>query len=117
MNVKGMDAIRPVYTEQITVQKLQFKNNPDTKNHDMENRKIQPISEKEVIGAIESANKAFSEIYRRFEFSIHEKTKQIMVKVIDTETNEIIREIPPEKVLDMVATIWEMAGILVDERR
>jgi len=76
-----------------------------------------PISEKAVIEAIEKANKAFEGVFRRFEFSIHEKTKEIMIKVIDSATDEVIREIPPEKILDMVATIWEMVGILVDERR
>jgi flagellar protein FlaG len=40
-----------------------------------------------------------------------------MVKVINSDTNEIIREIPPEKTLDLVAKMWEMAGIIVDERR
>jgi len=41
-----------------------------------------------------------------------------MVKVIDTsgDREEIIREIPSEKVLDMVARMWELAGIMVDEK-
>lgn len=52
----------------------------------------------------------------RFEFSIHEGTKEVMVKVINELTNETVREIPPEQVLDMVAKMWEVAGILVDER-
>lgn len=52
----------------------------------------------------------------RFEFSIHEGTEAVMVKVINTETDEIIREIPPEEILDMVAKMWELAGILVDKR-
>jgi len=43
------------------------------------------------------------------QFSIHEETKEIMVKVLDTDTEEVIREIPPEKILDMVAKIWELA--------
>lgn len=76
-----------------------------------------PVSEKVVIEAIQKANKAISGGDRRFEFSIHEKTNEIVVKVFDSETNELIREIPNEKVLDMVARICEMAGILVDERR
>lgn len=76
-----------------------------------------PISEQVVINAIERANKAISGVNRKFEFSIHEKTKEIMVKVIDSETNEVIREIPPEKILDLVAKMWELAGIIVDERR
>lgn len=76
-----------------------------------------PVSERVVIEAIEKANKAISGGNRRFEFSIHEKTNEIIVKVIDSETNELIREIPNEKILDMVAKMWEMAGIMVDERR
>ncbi|AEY64390.1 flagellar protein FlaG [Clostridium sp. BNL1100] len=76
-----------------------------------------PVSERVVIEAIQKANKAISGGNRRFEFSIHEKTNEIVVKVFDSDTNELIREIPNEKVLDMVAKICEMAGILVDERR
>lgn len=76
-----------------------------------------PISDKVVIEAIERANKAISVANKKFEYSIHEKTNEIMVKVIDSNTNKVIREIPPEKILDMVAKMWEMAGILVDERR
>ena len=83
---------------------------------DFEKREL-PISEKVVIEAIERANRAISGANRRFEFSIHEKTKEIMIKVVDSDTNQIIREIPPEKILDMVAKMWEMAGLIVDERR
>ena len=75
------------------------------------------IAEKTVIEAIERANKKLSGVMAEFEFSIHEKTKQISIKVINKETKEIIREIPPEQVLDMVAHLWEMAGIILDEKR
>lgn len=74
------------------------------------------ISEEDIIGVIEKANKEFIAYDRRFEFSIHDVTKQIMVKIIDVNTDEVIRELPPEKVLDMVAAIWEVAGILVDRK-
>ncbi len=84
------------------------------KDYDKDNM---PVSERVVIEAIQKANKAISGGNRRFEFSIHEKTNEIVVKVFDSDTNELIREIPNEKVLDMVAKICEMAGILVDERR
>ncbi|MDA8228549.1 MAG: flagellar protein FlaG [Desulfitobacterium hafniense] len=75
------------------------------------------VKEQDVISAIKKANKALVQRSTQLEFSIHEKTKEIMVKVLDSETQEVIREIPPEKVLDMVAKLWELAGILVDERR
>lgn len=75
------------------------------------------VAEKVVIQAIEEANMKLRGVNAEFEFSIHEQTKQIMVKVLNAETKEVIREIPPEKILDMVAHIWELAGIFVDERR
>lgn len=74
------------------------------------------ITEEEIIKAIEKANKEFVIYDRKFEFSIHEETKEIMVKVINAKTDEVIREIPPEKILDMIARMWELAGILVDEK-
>ena len=70
----------------------------------------------EAIKLIEKTNKEFIVYDRKFEFSIHEATKQIMVKIIDVNTDEVIREIPPEKILDIVASIWEVAGIIVDRK-
>ncbi len=75
------------------------------------------IGEEQLIMAIERANKALQGKNTSFEFSIHEGTKEIMIKVLDKDTGEIVREIPSEKVLDMVAKMWEMAGLFVDERR
>lgn len=72
------------------------------------------ISDEQIIKAIEGANKALQGKETSVEFKIHEKTKQIMIKVQDKETGRIIREIPPEKILDMVA---KMSGLLMDERR
>lgn len=84
------------------------------KEYDKDNM---PVSERVVIEAIQKANKAILGGNRRFEFSIHEQTNEIVVKVYNSETDELIREIPNEKILDMVAKICEMAGLFVDERR
>jgi flagellar protein FlaG len=50
-------------------------------------------------------------------FGIHEATNRITIKLIDKDTKEVIKELPPEKTLDMIAKVWEMAGIMVDEKR
>ena len=76
----------------------------------------QELKDATVIEAIEKANRALQTNNAYLKFSIHEKTHQIMVKVVDSQTDEVIRELPPEKVLDMVARMWELAGILVDEK-
>lgn len=73
-------------------------------------------SEEDIKTAIGNVNKTLNPYDRKLEFSIHEATKLISVKVIDTNTDEVIREIPPEKILDMVAKLWEMAGIIVDKK-
>lgn len=75
------------------------------------------IQEKLIIDAIEKANEKMLGPQKEFEFAIHKETKQIMVKVLDKQTKEIIREIPPEKILDAVAYMCEMAGLFVDEKR
>lgn len=75
------------------------------------------LDEKSIIKAIEKANKKISDKSKEFEFSVHEQTKQIMVKVIDSQTHKVIKEFPPEKILDMVAKMCEEAGIFVDEKR
>ncbi len=51
------------------------------------------------------------------EFAMHESTKQIMVKVIDNNTHEVVKEIPSEKILNMIAKMMELAGLFVDEKR
>lgn len=53
----------------------------------------------------------------RCEFKVDEPTNRISIKVIDRATDEVITEIPPEESLDVLAKIWELAGILVDEKR
>lgn len=50
-------------------------------------------------------------------FGIHDETNRVTIKIVDKETKEVIRELPPEKTLDMIAKAWELAGMLVDERR
>ncbi|MDI9412962.1 MAG: flagellar protein FlaG [Bacillota bacterium] len=79
----------------------------------VENEGKKEITEEEVIQAIEKANQKIEFYNTYLEFSIHEKTRQIVVRVYREE--ELIREIPPEKVLDMVAQMMEWAGLLVDE--
>ena len=39
-----------------------------------------------------------------------------MIKLVDKDTQEVVKEIPPEKTLDMIAKCMELAGVLVDEK-
>ncbi len=53
----------------------------------------------------------------RCEFSYHEDINRVSIKVMDVVTDKVIREIPPEETLEMLQKLWEVAGLLVDERR
>ncbi|WP_424766659.1 flagellar protein FlaG [Paenibacillus sp. sgz302251] len=74
------------------------------------------VSDEQIVKAIERAIKAAEGKTTSLEFNVHEKTKMIAVKVLDRDSGQVIREIPPEKTLDFVAKLWEMAGILIDEK-
>lgn len=76
----------------------------------------QPADES-VFEAIAKANRLPINQNTEIHFAVHEKTKEIMVKIVDVQTQEVIKEIPPEKILDLVGKIMEMAGLIVDERR
>ena len=65
---------------------------------------------------IEEMNRKINNSNEIAMFGIHEDTNRVMIKIMDKDTKEVIKEFPPEKTLDMIAKLWEMAGILVDER-
>jgi flagellar protein FlaG len=67
--------------------------------------------------AIDKVNSKIIPSRTRCEFSYHEETKRVSIKVIDQATEETIREIPAEETLDMLSRIWELAGLMVDEKR
>lgn len=82
-----------------------------------ERQSEKPLGERDVIKAINEANRKLISTRSELQLSVHKQTRLISVKVIDADTKKVIREIPPEKTLDMLAKMWEMAGILVDEKR
>ncbi len=81
--------------------------NQQTLNNEQKNEGIRK--------AVETLNKNMSQ--SEAVFGIHESTNRVMIKIIDKETKELIKEFPAEQTLDMIAKAWELAGILVDEKR
>lgn len=50
------------------------------------------------------------------QFTVHQETNRIIVRVTKSDTGEVIREIPPERFLDAVARVQAAIGLLLDER-
>lgn len=73
-------------------------------------------SNEQTIKQLEKAIRAIQGPEKTFEISVHEQTHAIMVKVFNKQTGDLIREIPPEKLLDVAASIMELNGLIVDEK-
>ncbi|MEF9951642.1 MAG: flagellar protein FlaG [Clostridium sp.] len=71
---------------------------------------------KDLENKINKANKMIDSDKTHLKFKIHEKTHDVMIKIIQSDTGEVIRELPPEKLIDMIAKICEMAGLFIDEK-
>ena len=65
---------------------------------------------------VQEANKKLFTTGREFSYSLHEGTNRVSIKIIDTKTKEIIREVPPEKALDAAAKMLELVGFMFDEK-
>lgn len=86
----------------------------DGSSNEAQYQNQQPTNE-QIKQAVEKLNKSMTN--SEAVFGIHEATQRVTIKIVDKESKEVIKELPPEKTLDMIAKVWEMAGILVDERR
>ena len=76
----------------------------------------QHVTNEQIKKAVEKLNKSMMS-HSEAVFGIHEATNRVTIKIIDKDTKKVIKELPPEKTLDMIAKVWELAGILVDEKR
>lgn len=79
------------------------------------NTNTRQSSQETIRQAVEKMNKKMENA--EAVFGIHDKTNRITIKIVDKETKEIIKEFPPDKTLDMIAKAWELAGLMVDEKR
>ena len=89
----------------------------DGQNNGQSGNQNTAITEKQIKDAVSKVNSQLKPHRTRCEFSYHEETKRVSIKVIDKESQQVIREIPPEQTLEMVQRVWELAGFMVDERR
>ena len=99
-----------------TEQKAKDKTEPE--NTAQQNEAAKP-AEKNT--GTEAMRRAVDEINRHMKkseivFGIHDKTNRVTIKLVDKDSKKVLREYPPEQNLDTIAKIWELAGIMVDEK-
>lgn len=119
MKLNNVEAANPIQQPKISGMRLEdgVQNKNISQVTEMEKATL-PVSEKSIVDAIQKANRAMEGFaHTSLEYSVHEKTHAIVVKIINNDTKEVIKEIPPEKMLDLVANLMELSGIMIDERR
>lgn len=99
----------------VGVASVQEKGEGDSAGSQNQQNQSQQPSKEQLKDAVTQMNKKMEN--SEAVFGIHEGTNRVTIKIVDKDTKKVIKELPPEKTLDMIAKVWEMAGILVDEKR
>src|SRR5690625_5285650 len=76
------------------------------------NAVVQPAVS-EIRQAVDGLNEAFKVVQTHLRFRLHEDTHRYYVEIVDTLENEVVREVPPKRFLDMVADMYQFMGIVV----
>jgi flagellar protein FlaG len=77
-------------------------------------QKEKPSAE-EIQKNLNTINAQLNTMNKSIEFSIDDKSKDIVVKIVNNDTGEVLTQIPPESVLRMRENLKEMAGLIVKE--
>ena len=80
------------------------------------NPKDKEFRERQVRMSVDKLNKFLAGEDVHVVYERHDKLNSIMIKIVNNETKEVVMELPPEKILDMVANMCEMVGIIVDKK-
>ncbi|ACL70456.1 flagellar protein FlaG [Halothermothrix orenii] len=113
MNIRESDNI----TQPRTLNKI----NPESsvfqkeENSDEKSCKTETLNQKEINKALEKVNGTLKEYNQDLRFEYYEEADRMMVQVVDIKTQEVIKEIPPEELLDIIAKIKKMVGMVINE--
>ena len=85
----------------------------ETQSQQVNNSDInKQYNKKELDDALKKINNFLKDEHTHAEYTYNEEMKTMMVKVIDEKTKEVVLEIPPKKILDMVASMLRQVGLL-----
>lgn len=76
----------------------------------------QEVRQMDMLDIVDSLNKFMKPANSSLKFEFHEDLNEYYVTVIDEVTQEVIKEIPPKKLLDMYAAMTEYIGLMVDKK-
>lgn len=65
--------------------------------------------------AVDEANEALRSVSAGVEFSLDEGSGKVIVRVVDSETDEVLRQIPSEQMLAISRAIDDLRGLLIKQ--
>jgi uncharacterized FlaG/YvyC family protein len=68
----------------------------------------------ELESSVNEMNSLSSSMNHKVRFEVSEELGELVVNIIDTETNEVIKTIPPEYLINLRAKLHEQVGMLLD---
>lgn len=84
----------------------------ETPSSETDNSKNQEYNKNELDKALRKLNNFLKDERTHAEYSVHKDLGTIMIKVIDEDTKEVILEVPPQKILDIVASMCKQVGLI-----
>lgn len=125
MEVKGLgQGGQNISTPNASVQNLnnntriENKSNPSQVNNVAKTTetKESQVNEKEVQAAVDKLNKLLEGKETHVEYERIGRAKHMGIRIVNTQTKEVIQELPPRKIVEMIDKLCELAGIMVDEK-
>ncbi len=80
------------------------------------NSQVKQPSPSELKKVINKINENVSKLNKDVRFSYNDTLKSLVVKVIDAKTGKVIREIPPQEVINLQKKLSEVVGIIFDSK-
>ncbi len=75
-----------------------------------------PFNREDLQRSAQLLEQTFRLFNKRLSFSVNEEIDRVVVKVIDAQTDKVIKEIPPAEIQRLIARIKETIGLLFDEQ-
>jgi flagellar protein FlaG len=113
MEIPGIIQSR-IHTKNSLNRNISNSNQHNITNQNIKNKQ-QPGDIQDFHSALLNLEKAITQFNRRFKIYADNNINRIIIKVIDRETDKVIREIPPEEIQHLLTKINEMVGLLVDK--
>lgn len=112
-----VNSLKPKITKPNSESQIELRQNIDlmekAKN---EVKEVKKVTQEELETQIETMNQMMEVKNTGLKFNFHDELDRIYVQVVDKKTEEVVREIPPEKFLDMISSMLEFVGLMIDEK-